>query len=78
MKMPAYIGTKTVKAKPMTRRDYNDYRGWTLPENENGADDGYLVEYTDGGKSNHQDHKGYISWSPKEVFEKSYKVAAPP
>lgn len=68
-----HIGTKAVLAHIMTRGEYNDYRGWTVPENEDAADMGYLVEYVGGGKSNHPDHVGYISWSPKEVFEQSYK-----
>ena len=38
-----YLGTKLVNMKPMTRQDYNDFRGWALPEDENGADEGYLV-----------------------------------
>lgn len=67
-----YIGTKMVKATPMTRQDYNTYRGWELPADENGADEGYLVEYLDGGKPNHPDHHGYISWSPKEQFDGAY------
>lgn len=70
--MKKYIGTKVLMAKPMTRQEYNDYRGWELPEDENGADDGYLVEYTDGGQANHPGHEGYISWSPKDVFERAY------
>lgn len=70
--MKRYIGTKIVDAKPMNRADYNEYRGWQLPGNEDGADAGYLVEYTDGGKSNHELHAGYISWSPKDVFERAY------
>jgi hypothetical protein len=68
-----YIGTKQIIATAMTRQEYNDYRGWKLPEDENGDDAGYLVEYQDGGPSNHPDHAGYISWSPAEVFEKSYQ-----
>ena len=68
-----YEGTKRVHAKPMNRGDYNSYRGWEVPADENPADDGYLVEYLDGGKSNHPNHAGYISWSPKDVFERSYK-----
>ena len=67
-----YIGTKQVLARPMTRQAYNDYRGWTLPADENGADEGYLVEYVDGGQPNHPAHTGYISWSPKAVFERAY------
>lgn len=70
--MKQYIGTKLVNATPMNRLDYNKFRGWTLPEDENGADDGYLVEYIDGGVANTTKYKGYVSWSPKEVFEKSH------
>ena len=57
----------------MTRQAYNDYRGWTLPADEDGADDGYLVEYMDGGKPNHPAHAGYISWSPKAQFDAAYR-----
>lgn len=74
LSMVAFVGVKSVLASPMNRQDYNDYRGWELPADEDGSDDGYLVEYIDGGKSNHSEHKGYISWSPKEVFEKAYKL----
>ena len=70
--MKTYIGTKTVQARPMTRGEYNDYRGWPMPANEDGADTGYLVEYLDGGKANDLRHAGYISWSPSEVFERAY------
>ena len=67
-----YIGSKLVLAKPMTRLAYNEYRGWELPNDEDGTDEGYLVEYLDGGKPNHPDHVGYISWSPKEQFDNGY------
>ena len=70
--MKNYIGTKAVNAMPMTRASYNALCGWTLPADENGDDDGYLVEYTDGGKPNHADFSGYISWSPKAQFERAY------
>lgn len=70
--MQKFKCTKEVYAKPMNRKEYNDYRGWELSSDEDGSDDGYLVEYVDGGKPNHPDHEGYISWSPKEVFEKGY------
>ncbi|TXT39210.1 MAG: hypothetical protein FD135_2360 [Comamonadaceae bacterium] len=71
--MKTYTGTKTVKATPMNRADYNTLRGWVLPADENGADDGYLVEYIDGGKPNTTQYVGYVSWSPKDQFEKAYK-----
>jgi len=64
-----------VSSTPMSRGEYNDYRCWDLPENEDGSDDGYLVEYLDGGKPNHECHEGYISWSPKEQFENAYRTS---
>lgn len=73
--MKKYIGTKQLLAVAMTLGAYNEYRGWEQPENEDPNADGYLVEYLDGGKPNDERHKGYISWSPKDVFEKAYKVA---
>lgn len=68
-----YIGTKIVHLKPMSRQEYNDYRGWDLPADEDGSDEGYLVEYTDGGKPNDPRHAGYISWSPKEQADAAYR-----
>jgi hypothetical protein len=71
--MKTYIGTKLVNMQPMTRQEYNDFRGWTLPADENGADDGYLVEYLDGGKPNTATHAGYVSWSPKAQADAAYR-----
>lgn len=71
--MKTYIGTKIIKAVPMTRAEYNAVRGWEVPADENGADEGYLVEYTDGGKPNHLYYAGYVSWSPKAQFEAAYR-----
>ncbi len=68
-----YIGTKMVRAWPMSRGEYNAYRGWTVPDNEDPNDYGYLVEYQDGGKPNDTRHAGYISWSPADVFERAYR-----
>lgn len=71
--MKRYIGTKLINAKQMTRQAYNDFRGWTLPADENGADEGYLVEYVDGGKGNTDHYAGYVSWSPADVFDRAYR-----
>lgn len=60
--MKHFIGIKEVDAKPMTRGEYNEYRGWQIPADENPADEGYLVKYSDS----------YESWSPKEAFDKAY------
>jgi len=70
--MKQYIGVKVINAKPMTRLEYNCFRGWDVPADENPDDEGFLVEYTDGGKANTKEFEGYVSWSPKEVFEKAY------
>ncbi len=72
--MNKYLGKKLVTAIAMTRAMYNDYRGWQLPEDEQHLKDemGYLVEYADGGRANDPRHEGYISWSPEDVFNKSY------
>jgi hypothetical protein len=67
-----HVGSKEIFAVPMNRADYNTYRGWTLPDNEDGTDEGYLVEYRDGGKPNVEGHAGYVSWSPADVFNKAY------
>ena len=68
-----FIGTKIIYAKPMNRLYYNIFRGWELPANENGSDEGYLVEYKDGSEPNTKEYQGYVSWSPKEQFENAYK-----
>lgn len=57
--MKQYIGTKIVKAEPMTRGDYNNYRGWQIPADEDPMDEGYLMEY----------ENGHEQWLPKEMFE---------
>lgn len=73
--MEQFIGTKIINAKPMNRLEYNQFRGWELPADENGDDDGFLVEYVDGGKANTAEFSGYVSWSPKDVFERAYKAS---
>lgn len=60
--MKQYIGTKIVKAEPMTRGDYNDYRGWQIPTDKDPMDEGYLMEY----------ENGHEQWLPKEMFETDY------
>lgn len=61
--MQKYIGTKQIEARPMTRGDYNIYRGWQIPADENPADEGYLVRHSDV----------YESWSPEKQFDEAYR-----
>lgn len=75
MQMKKFLGTKLIVATPMTRQEYNDYRGWELPADEKdlAQEAGMLVEYVDGGRANDERHVGYISWSPLDVFNNSYR-----
>jgi hypothetical protein len=63
--MRQYIGTKMIAATPQSRGDYNESRGWPLPAGERADDEGYRVVYPDG----------YVSWSPRHVFEEAYRAA---
>lgn len=76
--MQQYTGTKVIKAKEMSRGEYNKLRGWVIPSDENPEDAGYLVEYVGQGNPNHADFSNYISWSPKQVFEEAYKPSGTP
>lgn len=63
-----YIGAKLIRARPM---DSITFR-WTIkngpPAQEGeGALEGYKVTYPDG----------YVSWSPKAVFEEAYREVSP-
>lgn len=71
--MKQYIGTKMVNAASMSRGEYSEFRGWQLPADENGSDEGYLVEYLDGGEPNTKQYAGYVSWSPKAKFDAAYR-----
>lgn len=59
--MQKYISTKLVKAKPMTRGEYNKYRGLEAPNGEDQTIDGYLVI-----QGTHE------TWIPGCVFKKYY------
>ena len=66
-----------VSAMAMTRQEYNDLRGWQLPENENGSDAGYLIEDSEG-EQNTDKFKGFVQWLPKSEFERKYIVGSLP
>ena len=68
LKMTKYTGTKTIKACPMPLGEAEKVLGRNIETSavENREQTaGYLVEYEDG----------YRSWSPKEVFDKHYRVS---
>ena len=62
--MDKYIGVKIISAEPMDRVTFNSEKGVDIPlDDANYYDAGYKVVYGDG----------YVSWSPKETFEKAYR-----
>lgn len=57
-----FIGCKLIEATECARMDA--YRYLNRPHAEDGTpEDGFLVRYEDG----------YMSWSPKDVFERCYR-----
>lgn len=54
-----FVRQNIVEAIPMTRREYVESRGWTLPENENPDEMVYKVICADG----------YVSMCPKDKFD---------
>lgn len=65
--MKQYIGVKLVYAEPMTDVEAKE-KGYFRGELKEEVREGYHVKYTDND---------YDSWSPKEVFEFSYKESNP-
>lgn len=61
--MKKYVRVNIVDAEPMTRGDYNAFRGWTIPANENPNDEGYIIWYRKGKEDE------YVSWCPKKQFD---------
>ena len=69
--MKTYIGMKVIKAEPMTREKAFHCGAVAHLTEENKSENGYLVEYSNpDGKTN------YLSFSPKNVFERSYRELA--
>lgn len=62
--MKKFIGIKYVYAEPCTVDSFNKEVRPLVYSGE--CQDGYKVVYEDG----------YVSWSPKDVFEKAYKELA--
>ncbi len=61
--MEKYLGVKLIEAEPMDRKEFEEtVKQKNYPE-EWPNELGYKVVYPDG----------YVSWSPKEVFEEAYR-----
>lgn len=59
--MEKYLGIKLIEAEQMTVEEYNEKIRLLIYSGEDR--NGYKVVYPDG----------YMSWSPKDVFEKAYR-----
>lgn len=64
--MKTYIGVKIVQAEPLTLGEYNTRRGWKIPADEDPARAGFYLKYPDG----------YVSWSPREIFQGAYRLVS--
>ena len=72
--MENYIGTKAVRAEEMTEGVFKRIIKNESPINESFfKNEGYLVEYLDSPNRNSSQYENYVSWSPKDVFERSYR-----
>ncbi|WP_407310474.1 hypothetical protein [Desulfosporosinus sp. SB140] len=65
--MDKYIGVKIIHAEPATHGEYSIEKYGESTNSEfsiqNKDSEGYKVVYEDG----------YVSWSPKDVFEEAYR-----
>ena len=74
--MGKYIGVKILRsAVLMTKEEYCKVRGWEVPKGENPNEEVYMVEYepTVDNTPNLEGYEGYVTMSPKLVFEEAYK-----
>lgn len=60
--MKKYLGVKLIEAEPMTEGQFHIFKDGMRPSPDSDGVPGYKVVYPDG----------YVSWSPKGVFEKAY------
>ena len=60
--MKRYIGVKMVEAEPINFDEFEE-KEYALVCEDKGNASGYKVVYEDG----------YVSWSPKDVFDKAYR-----
>ena len=52
--------------QPMTRLEYNQFRGWVLPEGEDPNDPGYLMDFG-----------FHTAWGPADVVDKAFVMLPP-
>ena len=69
--MKTYVSSLLISAEPMNRGNYNQYRSWTIPQDQDPTDEGFLIENFKGN-ANHPNHKGYITWLPYLEFMAQY------
>lgn len=60
------VGIDIATAVRMTRKGYNDLRGWTLPDDERGEDAGWFLSRDDG----------YRNWMTEEDYAARYFTEA--
>ena len=68
--MKRFNALKKVNAKPMTRQEYNDLRGWNVSTSAK-DEEGYLIVDPEI-EANTLSYHGEVSWVSKENFERYY------
>lgn len=58
--MKQYISVKMIEVEQMTRLEYNELRGWTVPPDEDPSDNGYKCI---------DPVTTHLNWIPLDVFE---------
>lgn len=66
--MKSYIGVLQVQAVFMLLGDYNEYRGWKIPADEDPYAKGYLMEFPNGQKT----------WWSEDTFESFFMAMEDP
>lgn len=75
--MEKYLGVKLIEAEPATRYSGEGFINFVYPDNWE-LDPGIYEKYIKPATSQERGYKvvypdGYVSWSPKEIFEEAYR-----
>lgn len=71
-KMVSFTCHKTVKAVQMSRIECAELMKYPKPEED---EPGYMIMHEPDEHPKLKDFEGQVSWSPKDVFEKGYRLS---
>lgn len=76
VKMEEGITLKRIRRAPMNK--YEFYMNILGKDCKDENEEGYLIEYLDGGKPNTDKFDNYVSWSPKSVSDNAFSPSIEP